>query len=67
MKFMSKLFVRLMLFFLFMAGAGLALADDHPMDHPGDHKVIHHHKKKRHHKPPHHDDHHDDHPMDDHH
>jgi hypothetical protein len=66
MKYLSKMFVRLMMCFLFMAGVGVVLADDHPMDHP-DHPIVHHHKKRRHHKPPHHDDHHDDHPIDDHH
>ncbi len=64
MKYLSKIFARLMLCFLFMAGVGVVLADDHPMDHP-DHPVVHHHKKKkRHHKPPHDEHSKDEHPMD---
>ena len=72
MKYLSGIFVRLMMCLLFVGGVGLALADDQPGDHPGDHPVEHHHivkKKKRHHHKPvvHKDVHHDDHPVDDHH
>lgn len=67
MKDLSKKLVLSLMGLLFLAGTGVALADDHPMDHPVDHKPIHHHHKRRHHHlPPKHDDHPVDHP-DDHH
>ena len=72
MKQLSKMLFGLLLCFLFVGSVGLAMADDHPGDHPDEHHHIVKKKRRRHHKPMvHHDEHHDDHPgdhpMDDHH